>query len=164
MSDAQTVATDKVVSLEYTLKDDEGRTLDESGDGAPLDYLHGHGNIVPGLERKVSGSSIGDEIDVVVDPADGYGEREGQPKAVPREAFPEDAELHAGMHFVAQNPDGSMMPLWVIKVEEDKIYVDPNHPLSGVRLHFSVKVVSIRDATPEELEHGHVHGPDDHHH
>ena len=166
MTDAkQTVTAGKVISLEYTLRDAEGQIIDESGPGGPLDYLHGADNIVPGLERKVQGSSVGDELSVVVDPADGYGERQGQgPTPVPRDAFPEDAELEAGMHFVAQSDDGTMVPLWVVKVEDDEVFVDPNHPLAGVTLHFQVKVVAIRDATGEEMEHGHAHGAHGHGH
>ncbi len=158
------VAAGKVVTLEYTLKDAEGKLLDQSGPGEPLDYLHGAHNIVPGLERKVQSRAVGDELDVVVDPIDGYGERQGEPQPVPRDAFPPDADLEEGTHFVAESEDGQMVPLWVVGVKDDEVIVDPNHPLAGMTLHFHVKVLAIRDATEEEKAHGHVHGPQGHAH
>jgi len=125
-------------------------------------YLHGAENIVPGLERKIQGCAVGQKLDVVLEPAEAYGERNGSPLAVPKDAFPDDTDLAVGMHVVAQNPDGSMIPLWILEVGEDRVVVDPNHPLAGVTLHFSVEVKDIRDATKEEIEHGHPHGADGH--
>lgn len=158
-----------VVSVHYTLKNDAGETLDSSGD-SPLAYLHGARNIVPGLERKLTGRKSGDKLDVVVDPGDGYGMRD--PRAVqevPRNAFPPDAPLEVGASFVVETPDGEMMQLHVTAITPgadgiDLIRCDANHPLAGERLHFAIEVVEVRDATDEERAHGHVHGPHGHGH
>lgn len=159
------IAENKVVSFHYVLKDDDGKVLDESGGDEPLMYLHGHDGIVVGLERKLTGRKVGDKLDVVVEPADGYGERDPQAlRKIPRDAFPDDAPLDVGISFFVETPDGQVAPLWVVGVEGDSVSCDFNHPLAGVRLHFSVEIVDIRDATSEELEHGHAHGPHGHGH
>ncbi len=160
------IAAGKVVSLHYTLKNDAGETLDKS-EGEPLVYLHGGDNIVPGLERKLSGRKVGDKLDVVVEPEDGYGTRDPRGvQDVPREAFPPDAPIEVGASFVVETPDGQPMQLWITKLEGDSVTCDANHPLAGQCLHFSVEIAAIRDATAEETEHGHPHGADghDHHH
>ncbi len=161
----QTVASGKVVSVHYTLTNDAGEVLDTSSGHPPMDYLHGAGNIVPGLEQALSGRKPGDRFDVVVAAADGYGERMGPgPQPVPRSAFPKGAEIEVGTQFMAEEPGGEPVPLWVTKVEPNTIHVDQNHPLAGVDLRFNVEIVAIRDATAEEQQHGHPHGPGDHHH
>jgi FKBP-type peptidyl-prolyl cis-trans isomerase SlyD len=154
------------VSIHYTLRDDDGDVIDSSRDGEPLDYLHGHGGIVPGLERAVEGEAVGDAVKVAVAPKDGYGEPSGPgPRSVPRDAFPDDAELEAGMQFFAPGPKGKPpVPVWITEVHADHIHIDTNHPLAGATLHFDVEVVTIRDATKDELAHGHPHGPGGHHH
>ena len=154
----------KVVALDYTLKDDEGSVIDESqGDG--FAYLHGYQNIIPGLEQALEGKTVGDEFDVTISPADGYGEFDaGKIQEVPKEAFPDDTEILPGMQFHAQSPEGQMIYATVTKVEDNTVTIDANHSLAGKTLHFKVKVTDIRDASAEELEHGHVHGPDGHHH
>lgn len=158
-----TISAGKVVAFHYTLTDADGDVIDTSSGRAPLDYLHGAGNIVPGLERQLEGLVVGARLDAVVPAAEGYGERQFPgPQAVPREAFPEDVEIHPGMQFAAQGPRGEMIPLWVKKVEAETVWVDRNHPLAGVELHFAVEIVSIRGASDEELAHGHPHGPDGH--
>ncbi|MBI4957377.1 MAG: peptidylprolyl isomerase [Myxococcales bacterium] len=158
------IADGKVVSLSYLLKNDAGDVLDRSDD-EPLLYLHGAGNIVPGLERKLGGRKVGDKLEVVVDPADGYGEREpGATHEVPRSAFPEDAPLEAGVSFLIESSDGETVPMWITGVAGDTVTIDGNHPLAGVRLHFAVEVQAVRDATDEEKEHGHPHEPGGHHH
>lgn len=162
MATAETVTTGKVVSLHYTLTDDDGRVLDSSSGGDPLHYLHGADNIVPGLEQQLSGKAVGDSLKAVVPPELGYGERIGAPRPVPREAFPEDIELEEGMQIVAQGPDGDVIPLWIVGVDDQEVLVDRNHPLAGVTLHFDVKVMAVRDATAAELAHGHPHGHDGH--
>jgi FKBP-type peptidyl-prolyl cis-trans isomerase SlyD len=159
-----TVVDGKVVSLEYVLRDDEGEVLDQSEPGDPLLYLHGAENIVPGLERALTGRRVGDALDVVVEPESAYGPREGGLVEVSRDAFPADAELEVGQEIAAELDDGTEIPYWIIEVHDDRIVVDPNHPLAGVTLHFAVKVVDIRDASKDELDHGHPHGPDGHHH
>ncbi len=149
----------KVVSIHYTLTSSAGDLLDRSGD-EPLAYLHGHENIVPGLERQLEGKAVGDKLKAVVEPAEGYGEKlPGGPQPLPRDAFPEDLELEEGMQLAAQMADGQVVPLWIAKVEGDQILVDPNHPLAGETLTFDVEITEIRDATEEERTHGHVHGP-----
>ena len=162
MSEAR-IAQGSVVTFEYTLKNDQGEVLDAS-EGHPLTYLHGADNIVPGLERELDGKGVGDEFQVVVAPADGYGERIGTgPQPIDRGGFPPDAELEPGMSFAVET-EGGLMPLWIVEVGDDHVMVDVNHPLAGVELHFSGSISEIRQATDEELEHGHVHGPDGHHH
>jgi len=162
---AAVAADDKVVSIHYTLKDDDGDVIDSSSGGEPLDYLHGHGGIVPGLEAAIAGKKVGDKFQVVVPPAEGYGEPSGAPpRPVPRDAFPDEVEPEVGMQFFAQGPDGEPTPVWCVEVDDDVIMIDFDHPLAGQNLHFDVEVVGIRDATSEEIDHGHPHGPDGHHH
>lgn len=162
MSDLNAVvADDKVVIFHYTLTDKEGEVLDSSEGQEPMAYLHGAGNIVPGLESQMTGKKVGDAFKAEVAPAEGYGEKQGPgPQPVERSAFPPGAEIHEGMMFAAQMPDGSQMPLWVVGVEGDKIMVDNNHPLAGETLFFDVKIEGIRDANASELDHGHPHGID----
>jgi len=158
------IADNMVVTLDYTLKDDNGTILDSSTDGN-FAYLHGAHNIIPGLEDALTGKSAGDEIDVKVSPAEGYGERhDSMVQAVPRDMFDSEQEIEVGMQFHAQSPDGDMVVVTVMDVDDDNITVDGNHPLAGVNLNFGVKVIDVREATAEELDHGHVHGPGGHHH
>jgi FKBP-type peptidyl-prolyl cis-trans isomerase SlyD len=154
----------RVVSLSYTLKDDNDQIIDQSTDGS-FCYLHGASNIIPGLEDSLTGKQAGDELSVRVSPEDGYGARdENRIQEVPREMFPDDTEIETGMQFHAQSPDGQQIVVMVAKVDEKTVTVDGNHPLAGVPLNFDVRILDVRDATTEELEHGHVHGPDGHHH
>jgi FKBP-type peptidyl-prolyl cis-trans isomerase SlyD len=159
-----TAGDGKVVSIHYTLKDDDGEVVDSSSGGEPLDYLHGAGNIVPGLEAAMIGRAIGDKFKVTVAPADGYGEVVGEPRPVPRSAFPPDADLEEGMQFFVRGPDGEPHPVWVAGISGDQVLIDANHPLAGENLNFEIEIVAIRDATKDEVEHGHPHGPDGHHH
>jgi len=161
-TDQVKVADGKVVVLHFELKDSDGILIDRSEE-TPLVYLHGADNIVVGLERQLSGASVGDKIKAIVPPEEGYGAREGSgEQAVPKDQFPEGLELIAGMQFFVETPDGGNMPIWITKVEEDVAYIDMNHPLAGVTLCFDVEIVSIRDATEEEQGHGHPHGIDGH--
>lgn len=158
------IDANKVVTLNYTLKDDEGALLDESQDGSFV-YLHGASNIIPGLENALSGKSSGDKMSVSIAPGDAYGERdEARVESVPREMFPDDTEIEPGMQFHAQGPSGQAIMVTVVGVEGDKVEIDGNHPLAGVALNFDVEVMEVRDATAEEIEHGHVHGPQGHAH
>lgn len=160
-----TVGEGKVVQFHYTLRGPAGDVIDSSDGGDPLTYLHGAQNIVSGLERQLEGRVVGDKLNAVVPARDGYGEKEGPgPQTVPRSAFPSDVELAPGMSFVAEGPGGEQIPLWIASIEDDKVMVDNNHPLAGVDLSFDVEIVSVRDASDEEKEHGHVHGPAGHHH
>ena len=158
------VAGQKVVTIHYTLKGDGGEVLDASAAGEPLAYLHGAGNIIPGLESALEGKSAGDKLSVTVAPEQGYGVRdEGLVQSVARSAFQGVQELAPGMRFKAGGPQGTRVVV-VTQVEKDLVTVDANHPLAGQTLHFEVELAAVRDATREELEHGHVHGAGGHHH
>lgn len=158
------IAKHKVVSIHYTLTSDEGDILDSSDGQEPLTYLHGLGNIIPGLESALTGRAVGDKFTVSVAPAEGYGERDdAMVQSVPKNAFQGVEEILPGMQFQAQSPEG-MQLVTVIEVEGDDVILDGNHPMAGLNLNFAVEVTEIRDATPEELDHGHVHGPGGHHH
>jgi FKBP-type peptidyl-prolyl cis-trans isomerase SlyD len=153
----------RVVTLAYTLKDNDDRIIDQSDDGS-FCYLHGASNIIPGLENALTGKVTGDELSVTVPPEEGYGVHDdGRTQSVPRDMFPAGEEIEAGMQFHAQGPEGHTLVVTVVKVEEDSITVDGNHPLAGVQLNFEVKVMDVREATREEITHGHVHGPHGHH-
>lgn len=157
-------ARNMVVSLHYTLKDDSGEVLDSSDGREPLAYLHGHSNIVPGLEKALEGSDVGHRSKVAVTPAEGYGEQ--NPELVfeaPREKFPNDMKLEAGSRVYAEGPEGPIS-FAVVRLTESGAILDGNHPLAGKTLHFDVEIVDVRPATKEELEHGHVHGAGGHDH
>lgn len=158
------IANDVVASIEYTLTDDQGNIIDSSAGGEPLAYLHGAGNIIPGLENALAGKKVGDTFKVSIAPAEGYGEKnDSLLQVVPREMFQGVEAIEVGMQFHAQT-DYGMQVITVAAVEGANITVDGNHPLAGQTLNFDVKVVDVRAASAEELEHGHVHGPDGHHH
>ncbi len=158
------IENNRVVSLAYTLRDDDDNIIDQSEDGS-FWYLHGASNIIPGLENALTGKSKGDELAVSVAPEDGYGVREAERiQDVPRSMFPDDQELAVGMQFHAQSPDGHAVMVTIANIEGDTVTVDGNHPLAGVQLNFVVKIIDIREATQEELDHGHVHGPGGDHH
>lgn len=147
-----------VVSIHYTLKDQEGTVIDSSSGAEPLTYLHGAGNIIPGLENALVGKKQGDSFHVVVEPVQGYGEyRTELVQVVPRAAFEGVDSLEVGMAFNAQASDGSQRRVVIREVEGDDVTVDGNHELAGVDLHFSVDVVDVRTATDEEKAHGHAH-------
>ena len=153
-----------VATFHYTLTDDAGKVLDSSANGAPLTYLHGAGNIVPGLEKEMAGRSAGEKFVVVVAPEEGYGmPNPMMMQVVPREAFQGVDTLEVGMEFQAQTPQGPMS-VSIAKIEGDEVTVDGNHPLAGQTLHFAIEVTAVRDASLEELTHGHVHGEGGHHH
>ena len=153
-----------VVTLHYTLKDNDDKILDKSEDGS-FCYLHGASNIIPGLENALTGKSASDTFSVTIPPEEAYGVHdEAKSQDVSRDMFPPDADIEAGMQFNAEGPEGQTIVVTIKKVEGDTVTVDGNHPLAGVTLNFDVTVMDIRDATTEELEHGHVHGPHGHHH
>jgi FKBP-type peptidyl-prolyl cis-trans isomerase SlyD len=158
------IGEDKVVSIHYTLTDSGGSVLDSSSGNEPLLYLHGAGNIIPGLESALEGKVSGDKLSVTVEPEQGYGTRDERlVQAVPRSAFKGVEQLAPGMQFQAQGPQGTRLVV-ITQVTSDIVTVDANHPLAGQTLHFEVEVTEVREATSEELEHGHVHGPGGHHH
>ncbi len=151
------IAENHVVSIHYTLKDSQGNTLDSSTGQEPLPYLCGANNIVSGLENALMGKTVGDKLDVVVQPEEGYGEvREDLVQKVDRANFQGIDEIQVGMQFMAEAPWGQQ-PVTVIKVEDDGVTLDGNHPLAGQVLEFSVEVTEVRAATEDELAHGHVH-------
>jgi FKBP-type peptidyl-prolyl cis-trans isomerase SlyD len=148
-----------IASFHYTLTNDQGEVLDSSAGGEPLAYLHGAGNIVPGLERALAGHRAGDKFEVVVAPEEGYGAHDPRlVQVVPRGAFRGVAELKPGMRFRAESSSGPMAVV-ITEVRGDDVTVDGNHPLAGATLHFAIEVTAVREATVEEVLHGHVHGP-----
>jgi FKBP-type peptidyl-prolyl cis-trans isomerase SlyD len=157
------IGTDSVVSIQYTLKDDTGTVLDRSEAGEPLAYLHGHGNLIPGLEQELTGKNSGDELTVTVPAAQGYGEYDERlVQSVPRRSLRGIKEVKVGMRLHAQSAEGTQA-LTVTKILGDMVTLDGNHPLAGKSLHFDVRIEEVRAATEEELSHGHVHGPHGHH-
>jgi FKBP-type peptidyl-prolyl cis-trans isomerase SlyD len=151
------VEKNRVVSIDYTLTDDNNQVIDSSSGSEPLEYLHGHGAIIPGLERALEGKTAGDRITVTVPAADAYGEQdEHLVMRVPRAHFEGMESIETGMQFEAQTPDGYRV-VTVTKVEDKDVTVDGNHPLAGMDLNFDVTIASVREAKPEELSHGHVH-------
>jgi len=159
------IAANKAVSIDYTLTNDAGEVIDSSAGGVPLAYLQGAGNIIVGLEKALEGKQAGDELTVSVEPQEAYGEYSAELVAtLGRDMFEGVEEMEVGMQFHASAPDGGMQIVTVRALEGDDVIVDGNHPLAGQRLTFAVKIVSVRDASAEELAHGHIHGEGGHHH
>jgi FKBP-type peptidyl-prolyl cis-trans isomerase SlyD len=153
-----------VASFNYTLTNDAGEVLDSSEGREPLSYLHGKGNIVTGLEKAMAGKKPGDKFKVEVKPEEGYGvHNPALVQEVPRDAFRGIDKIEPGMQFRAESDRGPMMVV-VTAVQGDKVTVDGNHPLAGATLHFAIEVTDVREASVEEVLHGHVHGPGGHHH
>lgn len=154
-----TVADDMVVSLDYVLQLDNGEEIDRSLDGEPLHYLHGHNEIVSGLESELTGMTTGSEKQVVVAPADGYGEHDpNKVQTFPRATFPAELELSPGdMLTVRDSQSQQQYETQVLDITPDEVVLDFNHPLAGETLHFHVRVADLRPATAEELAHGHAH-------
>jgi FKBP-type peptidyl-prolyl cis-trans isomerase SlyD len=158
------ITANKVVTIDYTLTDARGQVIDSSNGRDPLAYLHGNQNIIPGLENALEGKKKGDSLNVSVAPAEGYGEREeGLIQSVPRNLFENSEELEVGMQFQSMSEEGVRL-VTVVDVANDMVTVDANHPLAGETLNFAVTVMDVRDASEEELHHGHVHGPHGHDH
>ncbi|MFC1749171.1 peptidylprolyl isomerase [Pseudomonadota bacterium] len=152
------IAKDKVVTIAYTLTDNDGSVIDQASEKEPFLLIQGIGNIIPGLETALEGKAAGDELSVTIDPENGYGERsDNLTQEISKEMFEGVDEIKPGMQFHAQTDQG-MSVVTVTEVEGDKVTIDGNHPLAGVTLNFEVNVIDVRDATEEELEHGHVHG------
>jgi FKBP-type peptidyl-prolyl cis-trans isomerase SlyD len=151
------VAQDRVVTIAYTLKDDDGNVIDSSENHGDLAYVHGHQNIVEGLEDALAGKTEGDTVSTTVEPEKGYGDRHDQLVfSVPRSNMP-DGNLEVGMQFAAQDKEGNQQVVTLVDVADDEVKLDANHPLAGRTLHFDVTVNGVREATEEEVEHGHVH-------
>ena len=147
-----------VVSMHYTLTDESGNVLDASEEDNPLSYLHGANNIIPGLEKALTGKVAEDALQVKVEPAEAYGEKIPElMQTVDKAAFQGVDNLEPGMAFEAQGENGQVQRVVIASIDGDQVTVDGNHPLAGVTLNFDVKIVSVRDATEEEISHGHVH-------
>ncbi len=158
------ITADRVVLIHYTLKDDQGTVIDSSAGGEPLAYIQGHGNLVAGLEKALEGKQDGDSLVVSIAPAEGYGVRDAALiQRVPKRSLQGSGEIKKGMQFQART-EGGLRLFTVTAVMGDMVTLDGNHPLADQTLNFDVQVASVREATAEELEHGHVHGAGGHHH
>ena len=160
-----TIAQHKVVTIHYKVSDSESdKVIDSSENAEPMTYLHGAQNFIPGLEQALEGKAVGDELEVVVEAADAYGERsDDRIQQVPMEAFQGMEKVEPGMAVTAQTDQGQIN-LVITEVNGDMVTVDANHPLAGKSLKFEVSVEDVRDASEEEVTHGHVHGPGGHEH
>ncbi len=157
------IADGTVVAIDYTLTDDTGEVIDAS-EGEPLEYLHGQGQLVPGLERQLAGKQAGDACQIKVLAKEGYGEHDAAlVHEVERAEFPEDLDPEVGMELSTEGPDGEPVRLWVVNVTDKAITLDGNHPLAGQNLNFAIDVRQVRAATAEEISHGHAHGPNHDH-
>jgi FKBP-type peptidyl-prolyl cis-trans isomerase SlyD len=149
------IATNKVVRIDYTLRNAAGDVLDSSEGERPLAYIHGRQEIVPGLEKELTGLAVGDSKKVVVPPSEGYGERvDEQVFPIPRAAFPPGVAVEVGQTLIGEGDGGERVPVRVIEVRDDSVIVDANHPLAGETLYFEITIREVRDATPDELVHG----------
>jgi FKBP-type peptidyl-prolyl cis-trans isomerase SlyD len=158
------IEKNRVVTLHYILRDEQGAVIDTSSGRVPLSYLHGKGNIIPGLEQALAGKTAGDKLDVTVAPEQGYGRRDDRlVQIVPRNRFGEVSDLKPGMQVRTSGPQGARL-VTVVGVDRDFVTVDGNHPLAGRTLNFSVEIAEVRKATHQEVSHGHVHGPGGHAH
>lgn len=156
------VVKDAVVSLAYQVRTEDGVLVDESPVSAPLDYLHGHGNLIAGLEKALEGHAVGDKFDVFIPANEAYGNYDDNLiQRVTKDVFMGVDELQVGMRFLADTDQGPV-PVEITEVEDEHVVVDGNHMLAGQNLNFNVEVVAVREATAEELEHGHVHGDEAH--
>jgi FKBP-type peptidyl-prolyl cis-trans isomerase SlyD len=153
------VETNKVVSIHYTLTNDDNNVLDQSSKEQPLVYLHGTGNIIPGLEEALAGKTSGDKLKTRIEPEHAYGIRqEGMVQTMPLDAFQGAEKIEPGMQFHAAGPNGENIVVTVTQIEDGQVIIDGNHPLSGVALTFDVEIADIREATAEEITHKHIHG------
>jgi len=158
------IAKNSVVTMHYALKNDGGDDLGSSHGHEPMAYLHGNDNIVPGLEKELDGKRAGDKINAVVSPEEGYGIRnEDGIRKIDKARFEGDEEITVGMQ-IQVDMEGEVSVASVTDIDEKEITLDLNHPLAGETLHFEIEIMDVRDATVEELSHGHVHGPGGHHH
>jgi FKBP-type peptidyl-prolyl cis-trans isomerase SlyD len=157
----RTVDDDTVVSLDYSLRLDSGEEIDSSSKDEPLQFIQGQEQIIPGLENALYGMVVGEEKNVTISPEEGYGEYDSENfLMMPRDSFPPDMALVVGERLVVRDSEsGQEYPAYIAEVGDESVKLDFNHPLAGETLHFQVKITAIRDATSEELDHGHVHGP-----
>ena len=159
------IEQNKVVTMNFTLTDDHGNVLDSTEKGGPFSYISGSNMVLPKLEEAVNGMLIGSKKALKLEAKDGYGNyNDDAIQVVGKENFPEDFVLEVGMEYMASNPDGVQMPFVISNVDGEEITVYFNHPLAGKNLNFDIELLNVRDATAEELSHGHVHGEGGHHH
>jgi len=155
----------KVIIFNYTLKDENSEMLDSTEKGGPFSFVTGNKQVLPGLEVALSSMIIGSKKNIKLAAADAYGEYdEGAVQKVKRDLFPEEAELEIGTSYFAHSPEGQHLQFIITEIEDDVITANFNHPLAGKDLEFDVELLDVRDATSEEMQHGHVHGPGGHHH
>ncbi len=158
------IEKDKVVIFHYALTDGEGTAIESSFEREPLAILHGHGNVIPGIETALADRVSGDRFQVTVPPEEAYGpRRDNWTQRVPKKYFRDAERLRAGEQTVLHTAEGPRM-VTVAKIGQTVIDVDLNHPMAGKTLNFDIQIVDVRDASSEELAHGHVHGPGGHHH
>ncbi len=160
------VAKNAVVTIDYTLKNPDGHVIDSTSNEnrQPLPYIHGTGGLIPGLEKALDGKNPGDALSVIVPPEEAYGPRDEKLiNSVPKTAFGNNA-IVVGAQFRTQDKQGHQHVVTIAKIDADTVTIDANHPLAGITLHFEVTIKDVREATPDELAHGHVHGPGGHHH
>jgi len=159
------IGQDQIVSINYVLKNEDGNILDSTTNGEPFAFLSGHEQILPKLEEAISTMLIGAKKEITLQPAEAYGEyREESVQKANRSDFPEDAELQEGVQFYATSPDGQNIPFTIRSIEDDTVTIDFNHPLAGETLTFEVELLDVREATPEEISHGHAHAAGGHEH
>ena len=157
------IEKNKAVTINYTLRDDNQRIIDQSSDNS-FEYLHGYQGIVPGLEASLENRKIGDQFHVSVAPEEGYGVRdEAKIETVPRELFPKDETIEPGMQFHAESAEQELITITILEVNDNSVKIDGNDPLAGKTLHFDIEVVGIRDADESEIAHGHIHSDHCHH-
>ncbi len=158
------ITKNAVVTMNYTLKDDKGTVIDSSSENGPLSFIQGIGNIIPGLETQMEGKQKGDKFNCTITPADGYGDTDPNlVQKVERSQFAESDNLEVGMMFEVGNDDQSFIAR-VIGLDDQNVTLDANHPMAGQTLNFDIEILNVRDADPNELAHGHVHGEGGHHH
>ncbi|HDZ09421.1 FKBP-type peptidyl-prolyl cis-trans isomerase [Pseudohongiella sp.] len=151
------IGKNAVVSINYTLTNDAGEVMDTSEGREPLTYLHGANNLIPGLEKEMEGKASGQSFKVTIPPAEAYGESNPElVQTLSKEMFKGVDKVEPGMGFTAQGPQGEQH-IVVTAVDGDQVTIDANHPMAGKTLHFAVEIVNVRDASEEEIEHGHVH-------
>lgn len=158
------IEKNRVVSIHYTLRDGDGEILDSSAGNSPLPYIHGIGALIPGLEKELLGKEKGDKLNVIVPAAEGYGEYDEERLfQVPLTEFDMEEPIEQGMQIQLDTGEGPVIAT-IVKLDETHATLDLNHPLAGVPLHFDVEVMEVREASEQELAHGHVHGAGGHHH
>lgn len=159
------ITNNQVVTMTYVLRGDDGDLLDQADKESPFSYLHGKGQIVAGLEKGLHGLPVGSKKVITVKPAEGYGEHDPElTTKASKSQFPGGAQMELGMQFMAEGEEGHNLPFTVVEIDGDDVILDGNHPLAGKTLHFDIEVLEVRPATPQELAHGHAHGPHGHNH